>query len=323
MAVDMLLEWRYLTSYGRPALGAYWASFEKSYSSLIYPNVNCQQPRVLSIIPFDRIGLNLSSCTWTAGGTPRSDAADQLWPAPNADGGRSDATRRRLAATFHGFGRGSLDSDLSLDYVPSALPTSSSIFVEPNSLSSVAPPLAWDIAPPETEIEFLAEFDSVLNLQGQMGELRDQHTAPWMEILHCDPDEFWFSSEDLRRMWRKTRDLELALATSKMPSEWLYWSPGPTTPEVPSLIPPRATCDVLLELYVNTFESASRILHIPSFYQGYREYWSSPDSISDVFLCKLLLAMAIGTFFATTSPSADQLPGMRSRALAWMHHGQQ
>ncbi|KAL5045461.1 hypothetical protein BDW71DRAFT_78142 [Aspergillus fruticulosus] len=156
-----------------------------------------------------------------------------------------------------------------------------------------------------------------------MGELRDQHTAPWMEILHCDPDEFWFSSEDLRRMWRKTRDLELALATSKMPSEWLYWSPGPTTPEVPSLIPPRATCDVLLELYVNTFESASRILHIPSFYQGYREYWSSPDSISDVFLCKLLLAMAIGTFFATTSPSADQLPGMRSRALAWMHHGQQ
>ncbi|KAL4759446.1 uncharacterized protein BDW70DRAFT_169420 [Aspergillus foveolatus] len=224
---------------------------------------------------------------------------------------------------FHGLGSGSLDSDLSLDYIPSALPTSSSIFVEPNSLSSVAQPLAWDIAPSETGIGILAESDSALNLQGQMGELRDQHTAPWMEILHCDPDEFWFDSEELRRMWRKTRDLELSLATSKMPSEWLYWSPGPTAPEASSLIPPRATCDVLLELYVNTFESAIRILHIPSFYQEYRQYWSSPDSISDVFLCKLLLAMAIGTLFAPASPSVGQLTDMRPRSLAWMHHGQQ
>ncbi|KAB8077454.1 hypothetical protein BDV29DRAFT_55769 [Aspergillus leporis] len=225
---------------------------------------------------------------------------------------------------FHGFGGGSLDSDLSLDYVPSALPTSSSIFVEPNSvLSSVTQPLAWDIAPPETGIELSAEPDSVVNLQGRIGELRDQHTAPWMEILHCDPDTFWFESEDLRQMQRKIRDLELSVATSKMPSERLYWSPGSTIPEVSSLIPPRATCDVLLELHVNTFESAIRILHIPSFYQEYRQYWDSPDSTSDVFLCKLLLAMAIGTLFAPASPAAGQLADMRSQALAWMHYGHQ
>ncbi|KAL6230886.1 hypothetical protein BDW75DRAFT_56116 [Aspergillus navahoensis] len=75
---------------------------------------------------------------------------------------------------FHELGSGSLDSDLSLDYVPLALPASSSIFGEPNSaLSSAGQHLTWDIAPPETGIEFLAESDSLANLQGQIGELRD------------------------------------------------------------------------------------------------------------------------------------------------------
>lgn len=225
---------------------------------------------------------------------------------------------------FHGFGRDSLNGDLSLDYVSSALPTSSSIFAKPNSvLSSVTQSLAWDVAPPETGIEFLAESDSVANLQGQIRGSQVQHIAPWMEILHCDPDKFWFDSEDLRQMQRKIRDLELSLGMSKIPSEWLYWSPGCTTPEVSSLIPQQGTCDLLLELYVDTFESAIRILHIPSFYQGYRQYWDNPDSISDAFLCKLLLAMAIGTLFAPASPSAGQLADMRSQALAWIHHGQQ
>ncbi|EAW16800.1 C6 zinc finger domain protein [Aspergillus fischeri NRRL 181] len=245
---------------------------------------------------------------------------------PGSQSSANDSPQLTLSKDnkFHGFGSGSLDSDLSLDYVPPALPTSPSIFAEPNSvLSSVTQPLAWDIVPPETGVEFLAESDSVANLQGQIGELRDQHTAPWKEILHCDPDTFWFDSEDLRRMQRKIRDLELSLATSKMPSEWLYWSPGSTIPEVSSLIPQRATCDVLLELHVNTFESSIRILHIPSFYQEYRQYWESPDSTSDVFLCKLLLAMAIRTLFVPASPSAGQLADMRSRALAWMHYGHQ
>ncbi|KAL4994339.1 hypothetical protein BDV10DRAFT_197623 [Aspergillus recurvatus] len=187
---------------------------------------------------------------------------------------------------LHGLGSGSLDSDLSLVYVPSVLPTSSPIFAERNSdLSSVAHPLAWDIAPPETGIEFLAGSDSVANLQGQTGELWDEHTALWMEILHCGPDEFWSDSEDLRRMWRKTRELELELATSKMPSEWFYWSPA------------------LHQL--NYSIGAVRIAFAMSFCAGCCWSWQS------------------GTLFTPASPSAGQLADMRSRALAWMHHGQQ
>ncbi|KAL4975595.1 hypothetical protein BDW66DRAFT_137222 [Aspergillus desertorum] len=54
-----------------------------------------------------------------------------------------------------------------------------------------------------------------------------------------------------------------------------------------SLIPSRATCDVLLELYVNTFESTNRILHMPSFYEECRQ-WSAPDKYQRFLLCKLI-----------------------------------
>jgi hypothetical protein len=73
--------------------------------------------------------------------------------------------------------------------------------------------------------------------------------------------------------------------------------PGSTTPKVLGRTPPQATCNVLRELYISTFES-----DILSFYQEQKDRMGdSPDSISDVSLCKFLLAMGIGLLFAPAS----------------------
>ncbi|KAL4903197.1 hypothetical protein BDW74DRAFT_53315 [Aspergillus multicolor] len=214
-------------------------------------------------------------------------------------------------------GIGSLDNDFALDSVNSAIPAGSSIFTEPNSvLPAVSQHLAWDFSPSNSDIGAMVDIP-VGGFEGHM----DMGGHTWVEILNCDPDKFWSDSEDLRRMWRETRDLEISLATSKTPLRSHHWSPDPVS--LSKLIPPQAICDALLELYINTFESAIRILHIPSFYQNYRQYWNRPDSVSDVFLCQLLLAMTIGTVFVPASPTADRLAGMRSQALAWMHYSQQ
>jgi len=86
-------------------------------------------------------------------------------------------------------------------------------------------------------------------------------------------------------------------------------------------MPPKTTCDRLVHLYLNTFESVFRILHIPSFQQEYQAYWNNPLSSSDAFLRKLLLVMAIGTCFY--GESEDQTRSLRPLASKWVHGVQQ
>lgn len=62
-------------------------------------------------------------------------------------------------------------------------------------------------------------------------------------------------------------------------------------------LPSRNVCDELVAHYLRTFESFYRILHIPSFQSEYENYWSQPQSVSNTFIMKLLLVLAIGTSF--------------------------
>ncbi|TWU77390.1 hypothetical protein ED733_006153 [Metarhizium rileyi] len=69
--------------------------------------------------------------------------------------------------------------------------------------------------------------------------------------------------------------------------------------------PPRETCDTLANLYFDSFESAHRILHVPTFWADYRKYWDYPDSNTTSSRLTIFLVIAIGSsLFDYATPEA-------------------
>ncbi|KAJ5721300.1 uncharacterized protein N7483_009234 [Penicillium malachiteum] len=62
-------------------------------------------------------------------------------------------------------------------------------------------------------------------------------------------------------------------------------------------LPSRRTCDELVQHYFCTLELIYRVVHIPSFYREYENFWDEPQSASRSFVFKLLLILAIGSVF--------------------------
>ncbi|MCJ1302983.1 hypothetical protein MMC08_005788 [Hypocenomyce scalaris] len=90
-------------------------------------------------------------------------------------------------------------------------------------------------------------------------------------------------------------------------------------PDFKSSIPSREVSDQLVHLYLRTFESAYRILHIPSFQKECAQYWNDPQTASTGFVVKLLLVMAIGSCFYQNENNDDTL---RSLVPQWVYAGQ-
>ncbi|KAK0620882.1 fungal-specific transcription factor domain-containing protein [Immersiella caudata] len=77
---------------------------------------------------------------------------------------------------------------------------------------------------------------------------------------------------------------------------------------------PEATVRLLVEAYFRTFESVYRIIHRPTFWREYRQYWDSPSTARDAFVMELKLCVAIGACFH------DGLAvHRRSLAAKWIH----
>lgn len=85
-------------------------------------------------------------------------------------------------------------------------------------------------------------------------------------------------------------------------------------PEVLTSLPSKATCDVLIDGYLRTFEGAFRVLHVPSFRKEYEDYWSGTVSGKPSVLLKIMLVCAIGVPFYT---GVDQ-PRLRVACAKWV-----
>ncbi len=68
-------------------------------------------------------------------------------------------------------------------------------------------------------------------------------------------------------------------------------------PDSAAFMLPKDIADRLVGLYLETFESVYRVLHIPTFQREYHDYWNNPASCSDGFRLKFLLVMAVGSCF--------------------------
>ncbi|KAG2002044.1 hypothetical protein GB937_009809 [Aspergillus fischeri] len=75
-------------------------------------------------------------------------------------------------------------------------------------------------------------------------------------------------------------------------------------PDLRTTILPQPVCDELVQGYLRTFEPIYRVLHVPSFWESYRIFWTEPQSSPMSFLMKLVLILAIGTAFYPDHTSA-------------------
>ncbi|RDW76125.1 hypothetical protein BP5796_06946 [Coleophoma crateriformis] len=86
-------------------------------------------------------------------------------------------------------------------------------------------------------------------------------------------------------------------------------------------IPPRQLCDELVQLYLRTFETTYRILHVPTFMKAYRSFWEDSETADTHFVIKLLLVIAVGAvWYQGDSPlvSRPSTVSWISAARTWL-----
>ena len=74
--------------------------------------------------------------------------------------------------------------------------------------------------------------------------------------------------------------------------------------------------DQMAKLYISRFESAFRILHIPSFWSEYERYWQNPAEATSTLHFKVQLVIAIGSSLCQESPKITEV---RSGASQWIY----
>lgn len=63
--------------------------------------------------------------------------------------------------------------------------------------------------------------------------------------------------------------------------------------ELLQLVPERSRVEILVRLYFEHFEKTYRIIHKPTFWKQYDDFWRSPQSVPSGFIAVLLLVMAV------------------------------
>lgn len=121
-------------------------------------------------------------------------------------------------------------------------------------------------------------------------------------------------TSDARVVYDRCKNLARAIKAREIVRQ-----PPPT--DFHDYIPPRKTADQLVQVYIRTFESVFRILHIPSFLRECNNYWANPSSSSHEFVIKLLLVMTIGMRFSPASDLNDSV-SFSSISSQWIHAAQ-
>ncbi|RDW64306.1 putative C6 transcription factor [Aspergillus mulundensis] len=84
------------------------------------------------------------------------------------------------------------------------------------------------------------------------------------------------------------------------------------------MLPPRNITDELLNLYLTTFETTYRVLHVPSFLKEYEAYWAEPEAADTTFIAKLLALMAAASCFISSSTTVNGNDTLHDVAVTWM-----
>lgn len=83
------------------------------------------------------------------------------------------------------------------------------------------------------------------------------------------------------------------------------------------MVPARNVADELLQLYLDSFETTYRVLHIPTFMKQYSDYWDNPQNPDMAFVAQLLAVLAAGScFHISMEPEAREI--YQTPAMKWI-----
>ncbi|KIX10698.1 uncharacterized protein Z518_01782 [Rhinocladiella mackenziei CBS 650.93] len=83
--------------------------------------------------------------------------------------------------------------------------------------------------------------------------------------------------------------------------------------------PSRDVADMMVALYFRFFESSLRILHVPTFWAEYQNYWDHSETVSSDTRLKILLVIAIGS---SLSDHTDRDAAFRNMVHLWIYAAQ-
>ena len=87
------------------------------------------------------------------------------------------------------------------------------------------------------------------------------------------------------------------------------------------LIPSKEVTDSLIELYIESFESTYRVLHLPSWSEEYHRFWESPAGARPEFVALLLVMIATTSCLKPRNPFVLRGDSSldRETAIRWIH----
>lgn len=91
-------------------------------------------------------------------------------------------------------------------------------------------------------------------------------------------------------------------------------------PSLRSLLPDRETVDKVIETYFATFETTYRVLHAPTFWTAYAEYWDGAHEVNsetDAIVLAILACTMCTSTHETPRYNADGST-FRSQAVVWI-----
>jgi hypothetical protein len=84
------------------------------------------------------------------------------------------------------------------------------------------------------------------------------------------------------------------------------------------MLPHRRVADELVNLYLSTFETTYRVLHVPTFLKQYEAYWAGTEGTDMVFIAKLLAVMAASSCFFSPTTRLNEKDTLHSAAGGWI-----
>ncbi|PYI09954.1 hypothetical protein BO78DRAFT_276676, partial [Aspergillus sclerotiicarbonarius CBS 121057] len=128
-------------------------------------------------------------------------------------------------------------------------------------------------------------------------------------LLHRPSDH-----TDIEMLWGQCRHYARIIKSKRSMKYCTHLDP----PNMSNNLLPKSTCDRLIRLYLDTFESVFRVLHIPAFMRQYEMYWTNPMGSSRAFPSALALVLGIGACFVSNADD-DELQPM---AFRWIYGAQ-
>ncbi|PWY69731.1 hypothetical protein BO70DRAFT_365661 [Aspergillus heteromorphus CBS 117.55] len=84
------------------------------------------------------------------------------------------------------------------------------------------------------------------------------------------------------------------------------------------MVPPRNVADELVNLYLSTFETTHRILHVPLFLSQYEAFWAGSGPREPSFVAKLLALMAASCCFLSPTTKINGEGRLYETAAEWI-----